>query len=114
MTFRKARVQDQMRDWCAEYFKDHPSPTGLLTLTGFDMSPDMKYATILISVLPESAEQTVFDYAVRELHNLREFVKSQAHMRVFPFFKIELDIGEKRRQAFDEVLRQAKEADKNR
>ena len=101
-----------MRDWCAEYFRNHPAPGGLLTITNFDMSPDMKYARILISVLPESAETEVLDYATRELHEMREYIKTRASMRVFPFFKIAIDDGEKRRQAFDEVLRMAKAADK--
>ena len=111
MTFRQARVHDQMRDWCAEYFKLHPSAGALLTITDFTMSPDMKYATILISVLPEKAENQVLEFAQRQLKDLRDYVKERAKMRVFPFFKIEIDVGEKRRQAFDDVLRKAKEAD---
>jgi len=103
-----------MRDWVAEYYERNPSPAGILTVTGLDMSPDMKYATILISVLPESAEKVVLAHATDELRNLREFVKHQAHMRAFPFFKVEIDVGEKRRQAFDAVLNRAKEEDRNR
>lgn len=103
-----------MRDWCAEYFKLHPAPGALLTITDFTMSPDMKYATILISVLPEKLEDEVLAFAERNLKDLREFVKERANMRVFPFFKIELDLGEKRRQAFDEVLFKAKEEDAKR
>jgi len=114
MTRRKARVQDQMRDWVAEYYERHTSPAGIMTVTDFDMSPDMKYATIFISVLPEAAEKEVLAHADRELRNLREYIKTQAHMRVFPFFKVELDLGEKRRQAFDAVLYRAHEEDKKR
>ncbi len=100
-----------MRDWCAEYFRNHPAPGGLLTITNFDMSPDMKYARILISVLPASKELEVLDYAQRELHEMREYIKTRASMRVFPFFKVGIDDGEKRRQHFDDVLRRAKKAD---
>lgn len=108
MSIRQERVRELMRDYAAEYLQKHVTRHGLITVTGIDLSPDFKNITILISVLPDTQAEEALDASRRELHGLREFVKSQVKMRVLPFFEIEIDEGEKKRQKFDEVLRRVK------
>lgn len=77
----------------------------LITVTRSEMSPDMKYITIFVSVFPETAEKAAVDFCKRERSNFREFVLEKSALHFPPTIDFELDIGEKNRQRIDDLTR---------
>jgi ribosome-binding factor A len=92
----------------AEFFEARSDRSALITVTDATISPDRKHVTIYISVLPESEEADILDFARRKLSELREYVDKHTRMRTVPFIGIEIDNGEKNRRKIDELLKQAK------
>ncbi len=102
---RKEKVEELVRRLAANFFERESNRDALVSITGVQMSPDLKQATILLSVLPESKEEAVLDFAKRKRTELRTFIKQNVKTRVLPFIDVELDMGEKHRQKIDNILR---------
>ena len=69
------------------------------------MSPDLKNVTVFFSVLPESAEATVLNFAKRNRSEFREFLKEHTGLGRLPTVDFEVDYGEKNRQRIDDLTR---------
>lgn len=100
---RKEQVGLQLKEIAATFFERESSGLSLITVTRTDVSPDLKNCTVYISVIPDSKEKAALDFARRRLPELRTFVKQKTRTKVLPFFKVELDYGEKNRQAIDAI-----------
>lgn len=92
----------------AEYIHANATKASLITVTHADVSPDGKNATIYVSVLPESSEQSALDFLRRNRADLREHIKQNTKLRVLPFLEVKLDYGEKNRQRVEEVSHKSK------
>ena len=92
---RKKRLSEQFAQLAAEYFKKEASRHSLITVTRADVSPDLKHATVYITVLPENKEISAINFAKRHGSDFRSFVKKQLDLRVIPFFDFKIDEGEK-------------------
>ncbi|HRY62875.1 MAG TPA: ribosome-binding factor A, partial [Candidatus Paceibacterota bacterium] len=95
----------------AEFIEKNSNGKSMITVTAIDLSPDMKEAKVLFTVLPSSAEDAAEDFLKRQRSDFRDYVKKVWRMRTIPFFDFELDKGERHRQRIDELLSQAKQAD---
>ncbi|MBU1728108.1 ribosome-binding factor A, partial [Patescibacteria group bacterium] len=82
------------------------SNISLITVTSCTTSPDLKRATVFMTVFPSSKEKAALDFAKRKRTELREFLKKNMQTRNIPFVDIEIDQGEKNRQKIDELLRE--------
>ena len=82
------------------------SNVSLLTVTGCEVTPDLKKATVYFTVLPESKEKSALDFAKRMRGDFRDYLKKNLEMRVIPFIDFQIDAGEKNRQRIEELLRQ--------
>lgn len=100
---RTEQVGLQLKEIAATFFERESSGLSLITVTRTDVSPDLKNCTVYISVLPESKEKAALDFVRRQLPDLRTFVKKQTRTNILPFFKVELDYGEKNRQNIDDI-----------
>ncbi len=100
---RKEQVGLQLKELAATFFERESSGLSIITVTRTDLSPDLKNCTVYISVLPDSKEKAALDFARRQMADLRTFVKKQTRTKVLPFFKVELDYGEKNRQVIDAI-----------
>ncbi len=103
---KQHRAESLLKDLAADFVERHSNRTSLVTVTGIDLAPDMKHATILISVMPESSSETVIDFINRWKQEFREYVKSHARMRVLPSFDFAIDKGELNRQRIDLLMRE--------
>jgi len=74
----------------ADFFQTVSNGTSLITVTACLLSPDGKHASIVISVLPESETPAAHAFAERQLHDLREYVRSHARVHPIPRFEIAL------------------------
>ena len=102
---RKNKVANYIKELGAEFLSKENNKTSLITVTSADCSPDLKRATIYITVLPTSKERTALEFAKRKRPDFRDFLKKNMATKTIPFLDIEIDKGEKNRQKIDELLR---------
>lgn len=103
---RKDKVANYIKELSAEFLSKENNKTSLITVTHADCSPDLKRATIYISVLPTSKEKTALEFAKRKRPDFRDFLKKNMATKNIPFVDFAIDLGEKNRQRIDELLRE--------
>jgi len=103
MTQRQEKVANLVKKISAQFLQIESSGQSLITVTNCTISPDLRKATIFISVLPEKSEEFALNFIRRKRSDLRDHIKKNTKMRVLPFIEVELDIGEKNRQKIDEI-----------
>jgi len=106
MTQRNEKIGNLVKELSAQFLGRENNKTSLITVTSCSTSPDLKRATIFITVLPDSKEHDALDFAKRKRKELREFLKKNMEIKIIPFIDIEIDKGEKNRQKIDELLRE--------
>ena len=105
MSDRKEKVANHIKELAAEFLGKENNRTSLITVTGATASPDLKKATIFITVLPSSKEGPALSFVKRQRGELRDFLKKNMEVKTIPFIDIVIDEGEKNRQKIDELLR---------
>ena len=103
---RNEKVANYLKELTAEFLGRENNKTSLITVTSATCSPDLKRATIFITVLPIEKEKTALEFAKRKRPELREFFKKNMSTKNIPFVDIAIDLGEKHRQRIDELLRE--------
>jgi ribosome-binding factor A len=106
MNQRNEKVANNIKELSAQFLGRENNRTSLLTVTACTVSPDLKRATIFITVLPEEKEKDALGFVKRKLGELREFLKKNMPIKIIPFLDVEIDLGEKNRQKIDELLRE--------
>ena len=102
---RKEKVEELIKRLAAEYLQHESNREALISVTHVDVSPDFKNAIVYISVMPESQEESVLNFAKRQRAGMRIFIKERIKTRILPFIDIAIDLGEKHRQKIDNILR---------
>jgi ribosome-binding factor A len=102
---RQIQISETFAHLAADFFARESNRQSLVTVTRADVSPDLKNVTIFFTVLPESYEATVLNFAKRNRTEFRQYVKSHAAMKFLPTFDFEVDYGEKNRQRIDDLTR---------
>ena len=106
MIQRNEKVANLIKELSAQFLERENNRTSLITVISCSTSPDLKRATVFITVLPNSKEHDAIDFAKRKRAELRTFLKKNMNTKVIPFIDIAIDQGEKNRQKIDELLRQ--------
>lgn len=107
MINRNEKIASFIKELSAQFLGTENNKTSLITVTSANCSPDMKRATIYITVLPESKEHDALEFAKRKRPELRDFLKKNMNTKIIPFIDIDIDRGEKNRQKIDELLRES-------
>jgi ribosome-binding factor A len=105
MSERNEKVANYIKELAAQFLARENNRTSLITVTSATCSPDIKKATVFITVMPESKEHAALDFVKRKRAEFREFLKKNMTTKNIPFIDIEIDLGEKHRQKIDELLR---------
>ena len=105
MTQRNEKLANLVKELSAQFLNRENNKTSLITVTSCTTSPDLKRATIFITVLPDSKEHDALEFSKRKRPDLREFLKKNMKTKIIPFIDIQIDRGEKNRQKIDELLR---------
>ena len=105
MTQRNEKMANFIKEQAALFLAREDNKTSLITVTSATVSPDLKRATIYITVLPDSKEKLALEFVKRKRRELREFLKKNMTTKIIPFIDITIDLGEKNRQKIDELLR---------
>jgi len=106
MTSRNEKVANSIKELAAQFLERENDRTSLITVMSAICSPDLKRATIFITVLPTSKENAALGFVKRKLGELREFLKKNMPIKTIPFLDAAIDQGEKNRQKIDELLRE--------
>ncbi len=102
---RNEKVANIIKELSAQFLMQENNRTSLITVISCNTSPDLKRATIYITVLPNSKEKTALEFVKRKRKELREFLKKNIPIKTIPFLDFEIDLGEKNRQKIEELLR---------
>ena len=103
---RNEKQANQLKEFTAELLSRVNNKPSLITVTSATCSPDLKRATIFITVFPTEKEKSALEFAKRKRGELREFLKKIMTTKIIPFIDIAIDLGEKHRQKIDELLRE--------
>ena len=103
MSDRKIKVEEALKKLSATFLDREADKTSLITVTHVDASPDLKNATIYISVLPDKQAEAALNFCKRKMTDFKQYVKENMHIHTVPFFSVELDFGEKNRQRIEEL-----------
>ena len=105
MINRNDKVAKVIKELGAQFLEREKNNTSLISVTNCSVSPDMKKATLFVTILPENKETAALGFVKRKRGELRAYLKKNMEVKVIPFIDIELDQGEKHRQRIDELLR---------
>lgn len=105
MSKKEEQTKEELLHLAGQFLAREAGPQSLITATRAEISPDLKYITIFVSVFPESAERAAIDFCKRERSAFRDFVIEKSSLHYPPTIDFELDIGEKNRQKIDELTR---------
>ena len=105
MTQRNEKVANLIKELSAQFLERENNRTSLVTVMSASVSPDLKRATIFVTVFPTAKEHDALEFAKRKRPELREFLKKNMPIKIIPFIDIAIDQGEKNRQKIDELLR---------
>ena len=106
---RNEKMASLLMKYAAEFVERTSNKNSIITITGVELSEDLKTANILFTVLPESYEEAALDFLKRQRSDFRDYVKKLWKARLLPFFDFAIDKGEKNRQRIDELLNQARQ-----
>ena len=98
-------MANYLKESTASFLTRKDNNTSLITVTGAECSPDLKRATIFITVFPTAKEEEALNFVKRQRSELREYLKNTMETKIIPFVDFALDLGEKNRQKIDELLR---------
>lgn len=102
---RNEKVANLLKKLSAQFLERENNNTSLITVTSCNVSPDLKRATIFITVFPDEKENNALGFAKRKRKEMRAYFKKNIPIKNIPFVDIEIDQGEKNRQKIDELLR---------
>ena len=105
------KIMEEIKHLSAEYISRESNRQSLVTVTSVMVSEDTKRATVYISVLPQDKENDVLYFVKRKRTEMRDYIKDRLRSRVIPFLDVEIDVGEKKRQRLEELIREAHSGD---
>ena len=104
-TGRKTKIEEQLKEITAGVIERESNKTALITVTHVELEARGREATIYISVMPESGEQSAINFLKRLRPELRDAVKRTMNIGTIPFLDVAIDTGEKARNTIDALLR---------
>ena len=103
MAFHREKTIALIKELSAEFISERSNRTSLITVTDVFLSSDEENATVLISVFPETEEESALSFCKRERPDLKHFVKEKSRLTHLPFFDFAIDVGEKNRRLIDDL-----------
>ncbi len=103
MSERTLKLEEMIKQLAAKFIKIEADKTSLITVMRADISPDLKNSTIYISVLPDSEAEAALNFCKRKMTDFKHYARDHMNLKIIPFFKVELDYGEKNRQRIEEI-----------
>lgn len=105
MSERNERVASLLQELIATFIRQEANTDPLITVTGISLSPDYRYATVLVTTIPDDREEDALIFLQRLGGELRHYVKRQSNLKIIPQLSFAIDYGERHRQRMDSVVR---------
>ena len=106
---RENRIASLYMTLAADFLERESTGSGLITVTGINMSRDHKNVTILFTVFPDKFEEQAVNFAKRKRSDFRDHVRLKTKDMAFcPIFDFEIDFGEKHRQKIDSLIQKTR------
>ena len=105
LSTRQKKLVQELKKIAGDFFQKETNGKALITVTNADYSPDLKNATVYITVLPDQYEKEAVGFAMRMRGELKTEIKRRMAIRVLPHVEIKLDTGEKHRQKINTILK---------
>jgi ribosome-binding factor A len=104
-------VSEEFREILAEEIPKLKDPrVGFVTVTGVDVSPDLRHAVVLYTVMGEESERKATRAGLRSARAyLRTVIGHQVRMKFIPELEFREDEGVEQARRVDEVLREIHE-----
>ncbi|MDP2709496.1 MAG: 30S ribosome-binding factor RbfA [bacterium] len=113
MPRRIEQLNEQLKNELANLIvKELPLDGGLITVSYVKCSPDLKYAKIAISVLPEKYAGTALAGLRKNNSNFSQSLKQKLKIRQIPRFNWTLDTTESKAAEIEKVFKQIREEEK--
>lgn len=115
MSRRQEQMASVMREAIQEVLSrglNDPRVSGLITVTSLEISPDLEYASIRVSVLPADRQTLTFHGIQAAAAYIRREVGNKVKNRKLPKFNFELDSSLKKQMGVIEALEHAKHGQK--
>jgi len=103
MDFRQEKIEQLVQKLAGEFIERESNRNSLITVTRVFIPTDMKRASIMVTVLPESHEDNAINFLKRMRGEFKEYFKKHAKVGRIPFFDFTLDKGEKMAQRIREL-----------
>ena len=103
---KEEKVVSIVEHAAAAFFRNETPPGILATLTKVEMSENLKYATIFLTIYPENNETSTLKLLRSKLSDFRELATEKTRLGQIPFFRLEIDRGEKNRQHIDSLTKE--------
>lgn len=100
---RDEKAASELRDLMGEFIAREAGRSTLITPTRVEFGNNPKFATIFISVFPETEMEHAIAFLSRNTTEFREYLKKHGRFSVLPFVKFLPDYGEQNRQRLDEL-----------
>ncbi|MCF7835694.1 MAG: 30S ribosome-binding factor RbfA [Candidatus Marinimicrobia bacterium] len=104
MTLREEKINSLLKRLLSEFFTRSKVSNCLVTVTEIDISKDLKFAKIFVSVYPDKESLRVLKILKKRGGEMRRYVGDKAKMKHVPFFEFQIDKGEINRQRINELL----------
>ena len=101
---RKAKIEERVKEIVSVFIERESNKTALISVTRVELREKGRSATIYLSVLPESGEESALNFLKRKRIDMKDALKKQLNMRTIPFLDVEIDRGEKARNNIEALL----------
>lgn len=110
---RPHRVSEEFREVLAEEIPKLKDPRiGFVTVTGVDVSPDLRRAVVFYTVLGDEAERKATGAGLRSARgHLRQVLGAQVRLKFLPEIEFQEDDTGERADRVEELLRKIREND---
>jgi ribosome-binding factor A len=112
---RSQRVGDLIREEVAEIimYRLKDPRIGFVTVTGVDMTPDMKMAKVYVSVLKEEDRELTLDILNSSKSFIRSLLAKRLRMKVIPTVEFRFDTSIEYGYKIDKLLKEIKDRDED-
>lgn len=110
---RTDRVAEEFREILAEEIPKLKDPrVGFVTVTGVEVTPDLRRAVVYYTVLGEEREQKATAAGLRSAGaHLRQVIGGQVRLKVLPALEFRRDEGMERARRVEELLEEVERED---
>jgi ribosome-binding factor A len=107
MAHRIEQINELLKNKLAHLIsREIPLDNGLITVVYVNTSPDLKYAKIAVSVLPEKFAGTALERLRKQGGFFSQIIRKETRLRKIPKFNWVLDTTEKEAAEIEEVFRE--------